>query len=66
MVVEDDVQTLLLQRANDQFLMQAFSDHGFTGTDLARLNETRMFLHVVTLADISSGDGRHLLIPSCA
>lgn len=66
MVVEDDVPTLQLQRVNDQFLMQAFSDHGFTGTDLARLNETRMFLQVITLADISSGDGRHILIPSCA
>jgi hypothetical protein len=56
-----DTARLPLQRDNDQYLMQGFSDGGYTGAALRNLNNCRMFLQAVTLADISSGDGQYIL-----
>ena len=48
-----------LQRHGDQFLMHAFATE-FPPKELAILNQCRMFLRVLTLADISSADGQAL------
>jgi len=51
-----------LQCENDQFLMEAFlQSEEFTATELQHLNACRMFLKVVRLSDIVSGDGKKLL-----
>ena len=52
-----DLQPL---RVNDVFLMQSFVDSGFRGADLKSLNFTRKFLKAITLADISTVDGRRI------
>lgn len=49
-----------LLRQHDVYLMQAFSDHGFQGTHLQRLNLCRMFLYATTLADIATIDGKSI------
>jgi hypothetical protein len=52
---------LKLQRENDTFLMQTFAEAGYKGAALKNLNNCRMFLQVITLSDISSGDGQYIL-----
>jgi hypothetical protein len=47
-------------READQFLMKAFVDHGYDGLQLHKLNTCRQFLKVITLADITTGDGKRL------
>ena len=59
--VEERTPSLRLQREGDAFLMEAFIEAGYQGEELAQLNRCRMFLQVVTVADISSGDGTKLL-----
>jgi hypothetical protein len=45
----------------DQFLMKAFVEiGGYEGHELFMLNTCRMFLHAVTLADISDFSGTQL------
>jgi ribonuclease HI len=40
--------------------MKAFVDHGYDGLQLHKLNTCRQFLKVITLADITTGDGKRL------
>ena len=51
------------QRVNDVFLMDQFTSHTphFTPKTLKRLNACRIFLQVLTLADITDGSGSHIL-----
>ena len=49
--------TLQLQKAQDQFLMEAFYTQGYRKTKLKRLNKCRLFLQVSTLSDILDGTG---------
>ena len=46
------------QRYNDQFLMEAFAGAGVSASDLRRINRCRMYLQALTVADISTGDGK--------
>ena len=60
--LEDPFAQLQLSREDDQFLMAAFISCGlFKAADLKILNECRTFLHVVTLADISTACGNRIL-----
>jgi hypothetical protein len=61
LTVSERTPSLTLARVGDQFLIEAFCRAGFRKTALRRLNRCRVRLRVVTLADISSGDGRYLL-----
>jgi hypothetical protein len=51
---------LLPKRRHDQFLMQSFLDYGYTAKQLPLLNLCRLWSRVTTLADIATGDGRHI------
>ena len=52
-----------LLRSGDRYLMDAFWQNGIRNPDsLARLNHCRLFLQVLTLADIVSVDGRYVLL----
>jgi hypothetical protein len=53
-----------LQRTGDTFLMHAFVEQGFNPQELATLNQCRMFLKAITLADICTADGKNLHILS--
>ena len=44
----------------DSYLTQAFIDAGFRGSKLKQLNMMHMALQVVTVADITTSDGRSL------
>jgi hypothetical protein len=60
--VIDVVPNLKLQCINDSFLMARFAEHGFSGSDLAKLKFCRLYLlQVCTISDIASGDGKHVL-----
>jgi hypothetical protein len=60
-VVQDNQPNLKLQRVNDQFLMQAFADSGYNKKYLRLLNLCRLWAKVITLADITTGAGTHLI-----
>ena len=53
---------LLLQRQYDSFLMDDFYRQGYRKNDLQQLNHCPMFLHAVTISDISNCDGRHIVL----
>jgi hypothetical protein len=55
--IRDNTAPLQLQRKNDKVIMDEFIKIGCNGNMLKELNECRMFLHAVTLADIASADG---------
>ena len=59
--VEERTPDLRLQREGDSFLMESFIDAGYSGEALAQLNRCRMYLQIVTAADIASGDGKSML-----
>jgi hypothetical protein len=50
-----------LTREHDIFLMELFQLHNFSSTQLRHLNHCRLFLQVLTLSDITSADGKHIL-----
>ena len=53
--------TLLeILRDGDVHLMDIFVANNFSGDDLVRLNLCRMFLQAITLADITTADGRYI------
>lgn len=58
--VEDDIFELELLRVNDEFLMERFLDVGYEGTNLRILNHIRIHLHAITLADITTADGKRI------
>jgi hypothetical protein len=51
----------MLQRAQDTMLMDYFISLKYTHTDLDLLNKCRVYLQVLTLADITSADGRKIV-----
>ena len=60
-IIEEETPCLSLQREKDVFIMEAFAAAGYQGAKLATLNRCRQFLRAVTLADITSGDGKQVL-----
>jgi hypothetical protein len=60
-VVQDNQPNLKPQRTNDQFLMQTFAHAGYNKKDLRLLNLCRLWAKVITVADITSGAGTHLI-----
>jgi hypothetical protein len=55
--LHDTEAQLSLMCTRDQSLMESFVNGGFRGQDLIHLNICRMFLHSVTLADITTING---------
>jgi hypothetical protein len=58
--IQDNRPHLLLRRVDNQYLMQAFTNHGYTDKQLKKLNLCRMWTKVITLADTTTGDGKLL------
>jgi hypothetical protein len=59
--LRDHLPPIPLPRLNDQFLMMAFANHGYTPGELAILNTCRIHCRVLFVSDLSTGDGHHLL-----
>jgi hypothetical protein len=59
--IQDNQPQLLLRRVDDQYLMQAFPEQGYTDKQLKKLNLCRMWVKVITLADITTDDGPNVL-----
>eukprot|EP00978_Attheya_sp_CCMP212_P045988 scaffold368430_cov59-Attheya_sp.AAC.7 len=59
--INDNVPNLLLRCNEDSFLMLRFTEDGFSGKDLVRLNICHIYLLVSTVSDIASGDGTYML-----
>ena len=55
--IHEDYPNVSILRKGDQFLMQAFVDHGFRGQELEWLNIMRMAIKAISLADIVTADG---------
>ena len=55
--VHKDYPNPPLLRAGDTYIMDAFINGGFSGRDLRVLNQIRLRLHVISVADISCPDG---------
>jgi hypothetical protein len=49
---------------DDKFLMYLFSQHGYRGDTLFTLNVCCMYLHAVTLFNITTADGTHASMPA--
>jgi hypothetical protein len=54
--------TLPLRRVGDKFIINYFHQYGFKGKELLRLNRCRLFLQVMTVADIATADGKFITI----
>ena len=52
-------------RLGDEFLMQRFSDFGYSKKKLLRLNRCRLFLQVVTLAEMLDGTSDKICNMAC-
>jgi hypothetical protein len=57
---DDPFERPRLHREGDQYLMHAFALHHFKPKELAMINQCRMFLKVITLADITTANGKSL------
>jgi hypothetical protein len=53
---------LFRQRTNHLYLMEEFASANFRGPDLVSLNICRMILHLVTLADMCTVDGKAITL----
>jgi hypothetical protein len=58
--IEDKVGDIQLKRRGDDYLMRIFTQYGYKGAALKRLNACRLFLQVETVADITMVDGRYI------
>lgn len=58
--IHDHLPALTVQRDGDVFLMESFAKNGFSPKQLAMLNRCRMFLRVIYLSDLATGDGTSL------
>jgi len=58
-IIEDFPDVPLL-RKGDSYLMKEFITAGYRGSQLKRLNTTRMAMKVLTVADIATPDGRRI------
>ncbi len=61
--ITTNIPSLAPQCKNDQFLMLKFWQHGYKGNQLEVLNKCRLWLQATTLADITDGQGREMLLP---
>jgi hypothetical protein len=50
-------KNISLQRDNDLYLMEIFTQHSFTNAELKHINRVRLYLQVTTLSDIMCGYG---------
>jgi hypothetical protein len=50
-----------ITREHDIALMDHFIAQGFSASKLRLLNQCRLYLQVITLADLTSADGKHLI-----
>jgi hypothetical protein len=60
MTLEEHTGNLQLLRVGDEFLMEAFYKAGYRKTHLQMLNSYCQYLQATTLADVTTGSGRHL------
>ena len=60
--VVDSTPDIPRRTANDQPLMSAFVEAGFKSHELKQLNKMRLFLKVVTLADLVQANGKDVLV----
>jgi hypothetical protein len=58
--LQDQPPQLELRRERDLFLMEAFAQHNYEASDLRVLNQCRTFLQSVTLADVTTADGKFI------
>jgi hypothetical protein len=58
--LQDRLPQLELRREKDLFLMEAFTQHNYEAPDLKVLNQCRTFLQAVTLADVTTADGKFI------
>jgi hypothetical protein len=58
--IHDNCPHLETARSNDRYLNQLFVTFGYSGDTLVRLNECRMWLKTITVADITTADGRKI------
>lgn len=56
-IVDKVTKNLTLHRQNDVFLMEIIVHHGFTKTELQKINRCRLYLQATTLSDITIGYG---------
>ena len=55
--MRESYPTLKLQREEDNFLVKSFVSAKYTISELQQINGLRMFLQVITLSDITPGNG---------
>jgi hypothetical protein len=60
LILNDGLPNTPTARVNDQFLMETFSQNGFSATQLKMLNLCRLYLNIYLLSDITTGDGRYI------
>ena len=63
-IIKGPTPELSLHHKQDHFLIPSFFAAGFRKTELQMLNRCQLFLQVVTLADISTGDGTSITTSS--
>eukprot|EP00957_Ditylum_brightwellii_P190021 14466551-Ditylum_brightwellii.AAC.1 len=61
-VIEEGTPNLKKQRENDKFLMEKFATAGYSGDELAMLNRCKIYLEILTTADMTTGDVRKILL----
>jgi len=62
LTITTNIPSLASHCKNNQFLMLKFWQHGYKGNQLEVLNKCQLFLQVTTLADITDGHGREMLL----
>ena len=60
MRLETEPTTALTSRRGDSYIIERFIQAGFSGQELGRLNRCRLYLQVLTVADITTGDGKRI------
>ena len=60
LTLSDKMSPLPLRRTNDRHLMDVFWEAGHSPEELKMLNQCRMFLHAITLADVTSANGQEI------
>ena len=58
--VEDKSASPPLRRENDKYIMQEITKTETSKTSLRRINRCRLYLRVITLSDIATGDGKQI------
>jgi hypothetical protein len=62
-IQEEITANIIPRRENDKFLMEVIAnqDNQFSNNDLTHINRCRLYMQVVTLADITNGNGALIL-----